>query len=367
VSIEIGKRNINSKSQSSNLSVIVKIGNLGELPRAAASGMLDDESAVISAYQDWQTSYRRQLGLDTRIDIPADQITHLEQLPLSIDSRNERLCQRDVEGIETCKIAAENLQRILNQWLDRADFQPIKELMLQELHPSQSIQVIIQTDELHLRQLPFQLWNFFDRFSHAEISIASNNYQSIVKEQFVGVDLNILAIFGNSTGIDLEVDRHSLSALPNATVEFLLEPTRQTLTDKLWEKSWDIIFFGGHSASIPSLTSGYLKINQLDRLNISELKYALKKSIESGLKLVILNSCDGLGLAAELISIQLPQAIVMREPVPDFIAQQFLKNLLAAFATGLPLYRSVRSAREQLQGLEDRYPCASWLPIIRLK
>jgi hypothetical protein len=71
-----------------------------------------------------------------------------------------------------------------------------------------------------------------------------------------------------------------------------------------------------------------------------------------------------LGLAAELISIQLPQAIVMREPVPDIIAQQFLKNFLVAFGSGLPLYRAVRSAREQLQGLEDNYPCASWLPVI---
>jgi hypothetical protein len=28
------------------------------------------------------------------------------------------------------------------------------------------------------------------------------------------------------------------------------------------------------------------------------------------------------------------------------------------------VYQAVRSAREQLQGLEDRYPCASWLPVI---
>jgi hypothetical protein len=99
-------------------------------------------------------------------------------------------------------------------------------------------------------------------------------------------------------------------------------------------------------------------------LSIHNRQYALKRSIETGLKLVILNSCDSLELAAELISIQLPQAIVMREPVPDIIAQQFLKNFLTAFASGLPLYRAVRSAREQLQGLEDDYPCASWLPVI---
>jgi uncharacterized protein YjbI with pentapeptide repeats len=360
VLIKIGARNqIDldvTKEQNSNLSVIVEIGDRGEFPRAAAAGGLGDRSAVISAYHDWQISYRKQLKSGTRIDISEDQITHIEQILLPID--------RDLDEIDTCKIAAKNLKCILNRWLDRSDFKPIKELMLQELHPSQSIQVVIQTDELYLRQLPFQLWNFFDRFIHAEISIASNTYQSIAKEQLRHSDLNILAIFGNSTGLDLQVDRHSLATLPNATVEFLVEPTRQILTDKLWERPWDVIFFGGHSASDPSLKTGYLRINQLDRLDISELKYTLKRSIESGLKLVILNSCDSLGLATGLISSQLPQAIVMRESVPDFVAQQFLKNFLTAFASGLPLYRAVRTAREQLEGLEDKYPCASWLPII---
>jgi CHASE2 domain-containing sensor protein len=56
--------------------------------------------------------------------------------------------------------------------------------------------------------------------------------------------------------------------------------------------------------------------------------------------------------------------IVMREPVPDRVAQEFLKHLLSAFAGGKPLYLSVREARERLQGLEDHFPCATWLPVI---
>ncbi len=60
----------------------------------------------------------------------------------------------------------------------------------------------------------------------------------------------------------------------------------------------------------------------------------------------------------------LTETIVMRKSIPDVVAQQFLKNFLVAFSSGFPLYRSVRQAREQLQGLEDRYPCALWLPVI---
>jgi CHASE2 domain-containing sensor protein len=50
--------------------------------------------------------------------------------------------------------------------------------------------------------------------------------------------------------------------------------------------------------------------------------------------------------------------------VPDEVAQKFLKYFLKAFAGGKPLYLAAREAREQLQGLESEFPCASWLPVI---
>ncbi|HEY9665167.1 MAG TPA: CHASE2 domain-containing protein, partial [Coleofasciculaceae cyanobacterium] len=91
---------------------------------------------------------------------------------------------------------------------------------------------------------------------------------------------------------------------------------------------------------------------------------AVKKAVEKGLKIAIFNSCDGLGLAKNLEDLQIPQIVVMREPVPDRVSQEFLKYFLAAFSKGEPFYLSVREARERLQGLEDQFPCATWLPII---
>ncbi len=343
VIIKLGARDLDR-----NLAVNVEIGNRGMTPHAAAIGVLKCEDDLILAYHDWQIAYRQHLNSATRLDIPSQQNTNLKQPDRSAK----------------CQITSENLKRKINEWLDSEEFKPIKELMLQELHPDESIQLVLQTDELSIRQLPFQLWNFFDKFTHAEMSIASNTYRSTTKHKLTNQNIEILAVFGSSEGLNLDLDREALTKLPNARVEFSIEPTRQILNDKLWERPWDIIFFAGHSASDPSLTTGHLQINPTDKLTIAELQYALKRSIKSGLKLLILNSCDSLGLATESISIQLPQTIVMRETVPDIIAQQFLKNFLTAFASGLPLYLSVRLAREQLQGLEDKYPCASWLPII---
>jgi CHASE2 domain-containing sensor protein len=82
------------------------------------------------------------------------------------------------------------------------------------------------------------------------------------------------------------------------------------------------------------------------------------------LQLAIFNSCDGLGLASELQQLHIGQMIVMREPIPDLAAQEFLKHFLSAYVGGKSFYLAVREARERLQGLESSFPCASWLPVL---
>jgi hypothetical protein len=80
--------------------------------------------------------------------------------------------------------------------------------------------------------------------------------------------------------------------------------------------------------------------------------------------MAIFNSCNGLGLARQLADLQIPQIIVMRENVPDYVAQEFVKHFLEAFSHGESFYLAVRYARSRLQGLEDDFPGASWLPVI---
>ncbi|MGB3204688.1 MAG: hypothetical protein WBB28_06855, partial [Crinalium sp.] len=105
-------------------------------------------------------------------------------------------------------------------------------------------------------------------------------------------------------------------------------------------------------------------LNQTDSLTLDELRYGLQTAVNQGLQIALFNSCDGLGLAAELESLHIPQVIVMREPVPDKVAQEFLKYFLAEFTGGTSLYQAVGIARKKLQAWEHEYPCASWLPVI---
>ncbi|NJQ98827.1 MAG: CHASE2 domain-containing protein, partial [Hydrococcus sp. CSU_1_8] len=62
--------------------------------------------------------------------------------------------------------------------------------------------------------------------------------------------------------------------------------------------------------------------------------------------------------------LNIPQIIVMREPVSDRVAQAFLKYFLNEFSDDQPFDVAVRKARERLQGIEGQFPGASWLPVI---
>ena len=59
------------------------------------------------------------------------------------------------------------------------------------------------------------------------------------------------------------------------------------------------------------------------------------------LKLVIFNSCDGLGFAQQFANLGLPYIIVWHEAVPGKIAQDFLKYFLRSFSGGKFLFASV--------------------------
>ncbi|MGB3203875.1 MAG: CHAT domain-containing protein, partial [Crinalium sp.] len=138
----------------------------------------------------------------------------------------------------------------------------------------------------------------------------------------------------------------------------------EQVSDRLWGNNWDILFFAGHSTS--DNQSGRINTRANEYLTINKLKPGLKNAIEKGLQLAIFNSCDGLQLAYDLADLNIPQVIVMREPVPDVVAERFLRHFLTAFSRGESLYLAVREAKGRLytEGLEDEFPGVTWLPII---
>ncbi|MFN6486109.1 MULTISPECIES: CHASE2 domain-containing protein [unclassified Nostoc] len=324
--------------------VTLQIGEENSRPESEVIGELPPERELPLNFNCWQAIYRS-----------LDFAGRPKGLP-----KQKLLISNDQECLEV----SQQLRDRFNYWLQSASFCPIREKWLEKLQTSDIIRVIVQTQDYQLQKLPWHLWELIERYPNAEIALSANIYEKVNFSSISTATVKILALLGDSQGVDIATDRLLLEQLPNTKIYFLVEPSCEDLTDNLWQQNWDILFFAGHSSSQNTGETGQIYINQTESLTISQLKYALKQAVERGLKLAIFNSCDGLGLAREFAFLQIPQLIVMREPVPDRVAQTFLKHFLQAYAGGKSLYLAVREARERLQGLDGQFPCASWLPVI---
>jgi CHASE2 domain-containing sensor protein len=325
-------------------SATLQIAEEGKSPSVEITGRLPAAPEITRCYGNWASAYR-SLGLRSRLEAAATQVTNVSKL-------------------QDCSGAAQELRSRLNAWLASESFRPIREKLLEQLMPTEEIRLLVQAENPGLRQLPWYLWEFCDRYPKVEVALSAPVYEGVEPISTPKDKVRILAILGNSTGIDTRTDRLLLEQLPDAEIGFLIEPQRQELNEALWRHRWDILFFAGHSSSQGNGETGRIHLNQTDSLTLDQLRYALRKAIARGLSIAIFNSCDGLGLARDLADLKIPEIVVMREPVPDRVAQEFLKYFLEAFARGESFYLAVREARERLQGWEDRFPCATWLPLI---
>ncbi|MFB2891631.1 CHAT domain-containing protein [Aerosakkonemataceae cyanobacterium BLCC-F50] len=313
-----------------------------------AQGKLPPAPIIRQLYARWQSNYHG-LSSDYRL-------SRLQ----AVSKQRTNYSRREIEE------SSEALKHHLRAWLCSDDFRLIREELLVNLSPTEEVRVIIETRDVELRVLPWHEWDFFDKYRSAEVALSPLNYQRTLKK--VGdsrIKARILAILGDSYGINVQADRKLLEDLPNANIVFLAQPSYQEVDEQLWDaQGWDILFFAGHSISEANNTTGKLFINPSQYLTISQLRNPLKNAISRGLKLAIFNSCDGLGIAQQLEDLNIPQIIVMREPVPDLVAQEFLKYFLAAFSRGEPLCLAMREARERLQVKEYEFPCVTWLPVL---
>jgi CHASE2 domain-containing sensor protein len=281
--------------------------------------------------------------------------------------RSPRLSTGHIHPFERCKDSAEKLKEDFNKWLKSSDsFRDIREFWMRHIKSEDEVRFLIQTDDPQLKKLPWHDWNFLEEYNYTEVGFSFNRFESDTnKISSLKSKVRILAIFGSKEGINIESDRKILQQLQSkADICFLIEPEPNEINEKLWKQDWDIIFFAGHGRTEGE--KGILHLNDRVSLPISDLEYGLKKVVEKGLQLAIFNSCDGMGLAKQLDDVLIPQMIIMRERVPDRVAQIFLKYFIEAFSGGKSLYLAVKEARQQLRSLEEqeKCPCASWLPVI---
>lgn len=286
----------------------------------------------------------------------------------------------DEENSNTNLHPAEAKNQIINRlngWLNSGhkEWLKIRDELNRHLIGTNEVRVIIQTTDPKLRLLPWHVWRFFTEASiPVEIALSAPEFTPPPRRKKAKNErVRILVVVGDRTGLENDPDRNTSSDLDfiqlhlrNAEIVPLIEPTPEKFRDILWQdQGWDILFFDGHSNSEIEKENGWIKINPQDSLKIPEFKNAIATAIQNGLQLAFFNSCDGLGLANQLESLNLPQIIVMRDRIHDQAARDFLRDFLTEFASDRSFYVSVLLARKKLEDAWDRkYPGVSWLPVI---
>lgn len=326
----------------SGFQITLDISNEGEPPYLTVTGRLPSNAAIIIFFQKWSKTYQSRCK-ECRIHA-------ISSRSVNIDSLNQDLHKK-----------SNDLRSYFNAWLKLESFSRITNC-LNKLNSSDEIRLIISSNCQELRKLPWHLWDFLAKYSQAEVALSIPDTE--LGNRNYGEKARILIVLGDSTNINIEADKQLLMKYcSGAEITWLEEPSREELICHLQDKlGWDIFFYSGHSLSMGA--KGQIFINKNDNLNIVDLRSALQIAIKKRLQIAFFNSCDGLGIASELEKLNIPQVIVMRELVPDKVAQEFLKYFLQEFTSGSSLYISVKKAREELYKLEDKFPCASWLPVI---
>ncbi|NES07574.1 MAG: NACHT domain-containing protein [Okeania sp. SIO2F4] len=331
-------------------------------------------SEIPNNYQQWQTEYKNIINSSR----PRGRFKKVQATSVSTSRCNQNI---------------DTLRDSLNHWLNPVN-RPL-ELAI-ELHPDDEINVVLQTQNISseslLPKLPWHWWNLFsqDNFSDVALSFSNSEQVNFMSPEAEPVlprpkRVKILCVLGDTKGIKVEADRRLLRKIPGAYCVFLRQPTRSEFFNFMEKERWDILFFSGHSNT--DNNTGYLKLNQQETLDIQEIREIIQTAIDQyqGMKLAIFNSCDGLGLARKLADLDIAQIIVWREPVPDEVAQEFVKSFLEFFTgqrtesktgenlqetEGLSLYRSVYKARLEIQKYIEnperntQIPKISWLPVI---
>lgn len=207
-----------------------------------------------------------------------------------------------------------------------------------------SLTLYLTCSPLVLARLPWETWEIGTEFATAHSLRIVRSPANIRKPSNAkGIKRRkprILAILGDDTGLSFRADREAVRSLSRlAEVQFAGWQPGQTaaevktdicnaLTDTA---GWDVLFFAGHSNET-QMTGGELAIAPNTSISLKDLTPFLITAQTNGLQFALFNSCSGLNIAESLIDLGFSQVAVMREPVHNRVAQEFLVKFFQALA-----------------------------------
>ena len=325
------------------------------------SARLTFPETLTSLYQTWQQAYLNFYTSALRAKIKGS-----GSIPVPAIDWRASLVQAEAQFLAE-----------FHYWLNSAELVPIRGEIAKAAAQQNNlspIDIFLTCDTLELARFPWETWEITTALaiakpirifrSPAKIRVGASQKRRDGK-------LRVLAILGDDTGLDFQADRVALRSLAKvAEISFvgwqagkdngdLKEQIRQAIAD---ERGWDILFFAGHSNE-SSISGGELGIAPNQSIFLSEIAPQLLLAKTRGLQFALFNSCNGLSLAEALIDLGLSQVAVMREPIHNQVAQEFLTRFLPSLAMGKDVREALLIACQYLK-LEKNltYPSSYLVP-----
>jgi len=164
--------------------VTARLGEVGNL-YMQFTGNLPTAPDIPQLLRDWRLMYTALYQSDgfRGIEIVESGITHCSE------GNFNDICQQ--------------LQTRLNTWFKSDGFRKIESQLRTQLNPSESVRVIIESNEPEVWKLPWHLWDFLAEYRQAELAFSTPDYPPPayqVPSQHRKAQVKILAILGNSAG-----------------------------------------------------------------------------------------------------------------------------------------------------------------------
>jgi hypothetical protein len=285
-------------------------------------------SHLVREYSEWQAQYR-QLG-------------------------NEPV---EPEKIYQCQAASNDLLQQFHDWFKGAEFQPLRRQIQEHLSSIEPVRVLVTSPAIAMLELPWHLClpQLLPANLPAEINLAWGEPSATVPQ------VSVCAILASGDKINIPKSQTQLHSLPATHSHFLVEAPPAAVLRSIARP--------GSVLLLSSQRSGYatpeqILVNAQDSISHAELRSALHSAVRHGLQLLILNVGGGFHLAPGLAEVRIPHLIVMRELMPDRVANELVKLILKGMASGQSLPAALRDSRTKLQKVERVFPAVSWLPVL---
>lgn len=278
--------------------------------------------------------------------------------------------------------------RLLNEfhrWLRDRELFEIRAAIVRgtQAHPSTTelhetpggLDVFLTCSSLELARLPWEAWEIGSDFATTRpiriVRTPANIQRPTSKPTGRRQRTRILAILGDDTGLNFQADHAAVQSLhrvaeihfvgwqPGQTQEQVKAQILQAIAD---ETGWDVLFFAGHSNET-QMTGGELAIAPGVSLLVNEIATQLSAAQARGLQFAIFNSCSGLSIAESLINLGFSQVAIMREPIHNRVAQEFLVRFLQSLAAHETVQEALIAASQFLRSEKNvDYPSSYLVP-----